>query len=97
VKAGFSFGATDDLGYQSVVDPMSVHDLHATILHLLGFDHLRLTYEWNRIRLEAKGDTFTEWLNGQQVSQYTSEKYREPAPIGLQIWSFPGCPTTGCW
>ena len=41
--------------------------------------------EWNRIRLEAKGDTFTVWLNGQQVSQYTSEKYREPAPIGLQI------------
>jgi hypothetical protein len=41
--------------------------------------------EWNRIRLEAKGDTFTVWLNGQKVSQYTSEKYREPAPIGLQI------------
>lgn len=43
------------------------------------------TGEWNRIRLEAKGDTFTVWLNGQQVSQYTSEKYREPGPIGLQI------------
>lgn len=43
------------------------------------------TGEWNRIRVEAKGDTFTVWLNGQQVSQYTSEKYREPAPIGLQI------------
>jgi hypothetical protein len=41
--------------------------------------------EWNRIRVESKGDTFTVWLNGQQVSQYTSEKYREPAPIGLQI------------
>ena len=41
--------------------------------------------EWNRIRLAAKGDTFTVWLNGQQVSQYTSDKYREPAPIGLQI------------
>jgi hypothetical protein len=41
--------------------------------------------EWNRIRVEAKGDTFTVWLNGQQVSQYTSDKYREPAPIGLQI------------
>lgn len=40
---------------------------------------------WNRIRLEAKGDTFTVWLNGQQVSHYTSDKYREPAPIGLQI------------
>jgi hypothetical protein len=41
--------------------------------------------EWNRIRVEARGDTFTVWLNGQQVSQYTSDKYREPAPIGLQI------------
>jgi len=41
--------------------------------------------EWNRIRVMAKGDTFTVWLNGEQVSQYTSDKYREPAPIGLQI------------
>ena len=41
--------------------------------------------EWNRIRVEAKGDTFTVWLNGRQVSQYTSDTYREPAPIGLQI------------
>jgi hypothetical protein len=49
VKAGFSFGATDDLGYQSVVDPVSVHDLHATILHLLGFDHLRLTYPFSGV------------------------------------------------
>jgi len=41
--------------------------------------------EWNRIRVEAKGDTFTVWLNGEQVSQYTSDTYHEPAPIGLQI------------
>lgn len=41
--------------------------------------------EWNRIRVKAKGDTFTVWLNGTQVSQYTSDTYREPAPIGLQI------------
>jgi hypothetical protein len=43
VKPGHCHGATDDLGYQAVVDPVSVHDLHATILQLLGFDHLRLT------------------------------------------------------
>jgi hypothetical protein len=42
---------------------------------------------WNRIRVEAKGDRFTVWLNGRQVSQYTSAAYREPAPIGLQIHS----------
>jgi len=41
--------------------------------------------EWNRIRLEAKGDTFTVWLNGEQVSQYQDTTYAEPAPIGLQI------------
>ena len=49
VKRGFSYGATDDLGYQSVVDPVSVHDLHATMLHLLGFDHLRLTYPYSGV------------------------------------------------
>lgn len=40
---------------------------------------------WNRIRLEAKGDTFTVWLNGEQVSQFKDPKYSEPGPIGLQI------------
>ena len=41
--------------------------------------------EWNRIRVEANGDTFTVWLNGEHVSRYTSDKYREAGPIGLQI------------
>ncbi len=41
--------------------------------------------DWNRIRIRAKGDTFTVWLNGEPVSQYTSPKYAAPAPIGLQI------------
>ena len=41
--------------------------------------------DWNRIRLEARGDTFTVWLNGEQVSSYTNAKYVGPAPIGLQI------------
>jgi len=41
--------------------------------------------EWNRIRVEAKGDTFTVWLNGEQVSQFKDAKYAAPAPIGLQI------------
>ena len=41
--------------------------------------------DWNRIRIRARGDTFTVWLNGEQVSQYTSPKYADPAPIGLQI------------
>jgi arylsulfatase A-like enzyme len=45
VKAGFSHGASDDLGYLPAADPVSVHDFHATILHLLGLDHKRLTFE----------------------------------------------------
>ncbi|MBN9122859.1 MAG: DUF1501 domain-containing protein, partial [Planctomycetes bacterium] len=44
VKAGFSHGATDDYGYFAAEDKVHVHDLHATILHLLGLDHLKLTY-----------------------------------------------------
>jgi len=44
LKRGYSHGATDDYGYYAVQDPVSVHDLHATILHLMGIDHTRLTY-----------------------------------------------------
>ena len=39
VKRGFSYGATDDFGYQAVENVVDVHDFHATILHLLGLDH----------------------------------------------------------
>ena len=41
--------------------------------------------DWNRIRVEARGDTVTVWLTGEQVSSYTNPKYDGPAPIGLQI------------
>lgn len=44
VKGGHAHGETDDYGYEAVIDPVHVHDLHATILHLLGLDHERLTY-----------------------------------------------------
>lgn len=44
VKGGFSYGATDDYGYYSIQDRVHIHDLHATILHLLGLDHERLTF-----------------------------------------------------
>jgi hypothetical protein len=44
VKAGITYGRTDDYGFRAVEDPMHVHDVHATILHLLGLDHERLTY-----------------------------------------------------
>ncbi|MDB6041105.1 MAG: hypothetical protein JWM99_4946 [Verrucomicrobiales bacterium] len=44
IKAGFNYGATDDLGFHVVENPVHVHDLQATILHCLGFDHEKLTY-----------------------------------------------------
>ena len=44
VKPGIVHGETDDFGYNITEDPVHVHDLHATILHLLGIDHTRLTY-----------------------------------------------------
>ena len=47
IKGGTVYGATDELGYRAVEDKVHVHDLHATILHLLGFDHEKLTYRYN--------------------------------------------------
>ncbi len=44
VKGGYVHGATDDFGFKAVENKVHVHDLHATILHLLGFDHTRLTF-----------------------------------------------------
>jgi hypothetical protein len=49
VKGGLTYGATDDLGYAAVENPVSVHDLHATMLRLLGIDHLRLTVKFQGI------------------------------------------------
>jgi hypothetical protein len=46
VKPGITLGESDDLGFNAVKDRVHVHDLHATILHLLGFDHTRLTYRF---------------------------------------------------
>ena len=46
VKGGTIYGATDEFGFKAVENPVHVHDLHATILHLLGFDHEQLTYEY---------------------------------------------------
>lgn len=46
IKGGVSHGATDELGYSAVEDVVAVHDLHATMLHLLGIDHKRLTFRF---------------------------------------------------
>jgi hypothetical protein len=44
VRGGMAYGATDEHGWDAIEDRAHVHDLHATILHLLGLDHERLTY-----------------------------------------------------
>jgi hypothetical protein len=46
VKPGFAFGATDEFGHNAVQDKVHMHDLHATILHLMGLDHEKLTYRY---------------------------------------------------
>ncbi|HEY6555446.1 MAG TPA: DUF1501 domain-containing protein [Vicinamibacteria bacterium] len=46
VKPGVTYGSTDELGYNPVEDPVSVHDLHATVLHCLGLDHTKLTFKF---------------------------------------------------
>jgi len=50
LKPGFAYGATDDIGYASIVNPVTTYDLHATVLHLLGIDHERLTFYHNGIQ-----------------------------------------------
>jgi hypothetical protein len=51
IKGGHTHGGTDDLGYNAVDKPIHVNDLHATMLHLLGIDHTRLTYRFQGPRL----------------------------------------------
>jgi hypothetical protein len=45
IKAGISYGETDEFGYNVISNPVHVHDFQATVLHLLGIDHERLTYK----------------------------------------------------
>jgi hypothetical protein len=47
IKGGLTYGQTDDFGFKVVENPVHVHDLHATILHLLGIDHTKLTYRYS--------------------------------------------------
>jgi hypothetical protein len=65
IRGGASHGETDEIGYRAAADPVTVHDLHATMLHLLGIDHKRLTYLHNgrRYRLtDVAGNVLTKIL-----------------------------------
>jgi hypothetical protein len=65
VKRGFSYGATDEFGYEAVEDVASIYDLHATILHLLGLNHERLSFYHNGIErrlTDVHGQVLTDVL-----------------------------------
>ena len=47
VKGGISYGATDNFGMRALENRVHVHDLHATVLHLMGLDHEKLTYRYS--------------------------------------------------
>ena len=47
VKRGYIHGATDDFGFKAIDKPVHIHDLHATLLHLMGLDHTKLTYRYS--------------------------------------------------
>jgi hypothetical protein len=66
VKGGLTYGATDEIGHKAVVDPMHIHDWHATLLHLLGLDHTKLTFSYGgrNFRLtETSGNVATRLLS----------------------------------
>ena len=46
VRGGMTYGETDEFGFAAAIDRIPIHDLHATVLHLLGIDHERLTYRY---------------------------------------------------
>lgn len=63
VKGGTAYGETDDFGFEAVIDRVHLHDLHATILHLMGMDHERLTY-FHQGREESLTDVFGNVVTG---------------------------------
>jgi uncharacterized protein (DUF1501 family) len=63
IKGGITHGATDDFGYNAVEKPFPIHDLHATMLHLLGVDHERLT-----VRFQGRDYRLTD-VHGRVVNE----------------------------
>jgi uncharacterized protein (DUF1501 family) len=64
IRPGHSHGATDELGYHAVEDVVHVRDLHATMLHLLGIDHRRLTYKFQGLDMRLTGVEPAHVVNG---------------------------------
>jgi hypothetical protein len=64
IKPGMSFGATDELGYAAVENSVTVHDLHATMLHLLGIDHAQFTYKFQGLDSRLSGVEGAQIIHG---------------------------------
>ena len=54
-KPGVTYGATDEFGYHAVENKLEIHDMHATMLHLLGMDHEKLTYFFDGLDTRLTG------------------------------------------
>ena len=63
VRGGTIFGASDEYGYKAVENKVSIHDLHATMLHLLGMDHTHLTFRYSGRDMRLT-DVYGEVING---------------------------------
>jgi hypothetical protein len=74
VKAPFTYGATDEFSYKAVENVVDVHDLHATILHLLGLDHERLTYYYRGAVLQKSTNGFGYFLGTNQSGRVLLER-----------------------
>jgi hypothetical protein len=86
VKGGHIHGATDEFGYRAVDNPVHVHDLHATILHLLGFDHTKLTYRYagRDFRLtDVEGEVVRDILACLAETASSRGRFKESRPQGL--------------
>ena len=59
-EGGFTYGETDDFGYNIVKDPVHIHDLNATILHIMGIDHVKLTC-WSRVATSGSPTSTATW------------------------------------
>lgn len=64
IKRGITFGATDELGYRAIENPVTVADLHATMLHLLGIDHKRLSIKFQGLDIRLTGVEAAQQIKG---------------------------------
>ena len=90
IKGGISYGATDELGYAALENPVSVHDFHATMLHLLGIDHKRLTVKFQGLDARLTGDIGRRGEGYSRLVENPAGKSRSRHRIRRRACRFPG-------